>query len=48
VNVSSTVIAGQAAPVLLDASIGAELRVVAYRGHGALSEMLPDSRAYPG
>jgi nucleotide-binding universal stress UspA family protein len=43
VNVSSVVIAGHPARVLLDASVGAELLVVGYRGHGSFAEMLPGS-----
>jgi nucleotide-binding universal stress UspA family protein len=43
VNVSSVVIAGHPAQVLLDASVGAELLVVGDRGHGRFAEMVPGS-----
>ena len=43
VEVSSMVIAGHPAQVLLDACAGADLLVVGNRGHGGLTEILPDS-----
>jgi nucleotide-binding universal stress UspA family protein len=43
VNVSSVVIAGHPAQVLLDASAGAELLVVGACGHGRFAEMVPGS-----
>jgi nucleotide-binding universal stress UspA family protein len=43
VDVSSMVIAGHPAQVLLYASAGAQLLVVGNRGHGALNEILPGS-----
>ena len=43
VKVSSAVIAGHPAEVLLDASVGAQLLVVGNSGHGGLTEALPGS-----
>jgi nucleotide-binding universal stress UspA family protein len=43
VKVSSAVIAGNPAQVLLDASVGAQLLVVGNSGHGGLTETLPGS-----
>ena len=43
VNVSSVVIAGHPAQVLLDASVGAELLVIGNSGHGGFTESLPGS-----
>jgi nucleotide-binding universal stress UspA family protein len=43
VKVSSAVIAGHPAQVLLDASVGAQLLVVGNSGHGGLTETLPGS-----
>jgi len=43
VKVSSAVIAGNPAQVLLDASAGAQLLVVGNSGHGGLTQTLPGS-----
>ncbi len=43
VRVSSVVIAGDPAQVLIQASVGAQLLVVGNCGHGGLTEMLPGS-----
>jgi nucleotide-binding universal stress UspA family protein len=43
VTVSSVVIAGHPAQVLLEASVGAQLLVVGNSGHGGFTEMLPGS-----
>ena len=43
VTVSSVVIAGHPAQVLLDASVGAELLVIGNSGHGGFTESLPGS-----
>ena len=43
VKVSSAVIAGHPAQVLLEASVGAELLVIGNSGHGGFTESLPGS-----
>jgi nucleotide-binding universal stress UspA family protein len=43
VNVSSAVIAGHPAEVLLEAAVGAQLLVIGNSGHGGLTETLPGS-----
>lgn len=43
VDVSSVVIAGHPAEVLVDASVGAELLVVGKRSHGGVTDPLPGS-----